>query len=123
MIKFVPVSCEKLEEKYSSDSSYCGYVGYDLSADGGECGLCVFRPDGYTVDVLDLKVLNEDAETAEGFIRSALNYAANRGAYIAYYKAPQWIQTAELLGFKKDKNDVLCGEIPELLKGSCCKGK
>ena len=121
MIKFVPVSSDKLGEPFSSDSTLCGYIGYDYDADGAQCGKCVFRLNGYTMDVCFVEALNDDAETEEGLIRSALNYGANRNVYIAYYKAQSAISVAELLGFEKDENGVLCGEIPMLLRGSCCK--
>lgn len=123
MIRFVPVTSDKLGEPFSSEKNLCGYIGYDLSADGAECGKCVFRLNGYTMDVCFVEALNSDAETQEGLIRSALNYGANRGAYIAFYKADDAVSVARVLGFEEDESGVLSGEIPELLKGSCCKGK
>lgn len=122
MIKFVPVTSDKLGEPFSSDSTLCGYIGYDYDADGAECGKCVFRLNGYTMDVCFVEALDSDAETEEGLIRSALNYGANRGVYIAFYKAEAAHDVARVLGFEEE-NGVLSGEIPTLLKGSCCKGK
>lgn len=122
MIKFVPVTSDKLGEPFSSDSTLCGYIGYDYDADGAECGKCVFRLNGYTMDVCFVEALDSDAETEEGLIRSALNYGANRGVYIAFYKAEAALDVARVLGFKEE-NGVLSGEIPVLLKGNCCKGK
>ena len=123
MIKFVPVQSDKSGDASCPDSSVFGYVGYDLSNEGRECGKCSFRLNGYTMDIISVEVYDSDAETAEGLIRSALNYGANRLAYIAYYKTESFVPTAELLGFQKDKNGVLSGDIPTLLQGSCCKGK
>ena len=74
MIKFVPVTSDKLGEPFSSDSTLCGYIGYDYDADGAQCGKCVFRLNGYTMDVCFVEALDSDAETEEGLIRSALNY-------------------------------------------------
>ena len=122
MIKFVPVTSDKLSDAFASDDSLIGYIGYDLSADGRKCGKCVFRLNGYTMEILSVEAEDDD-ETAEGLIRSALNYGANRLSYIAYYKAKKHISVAELLGFEKDNNGVLSGDIPTLLQGSCCKGK
>ena len=122
MIKFVPVTSDKLSDGFASDSCLLGYIGYDLSADGRKCGECVFRLNGYTMEILSVEAEGDD-ETAEGLIRSALNYGANRLAYIAYYKAEKHVSVAELLGFEKDNNCVLSGDIPTLLQGSCCKGK
>lgn len=123
MIKFVPVQSDKMGEPFLRDSDILGYIGYDLSRDGAECGKCAFKLNGYTMDIVLVEVDDSDAETAEGLIRSALNYGANRLAYIAYYKTEKFVSVAELLGFQKDKNNVLCGDIPTLLQGSCCKGK
>ena len=121
MIRFVPVTSDKLPEPYSAEENCFGYIGYDMDAGDSVCGKCVFRLNGYTMDVCFVEALNDDAETEEGLIRSALNYGANRNVYIAYYKAQSAVSVAELLGFEKDENGVLCGEIPMLLRGSCCK--
>lgn len=123
MIRFVPVSSDKLGEPFSSDSTLCGYIGYDYDADGAQCGKCVFRLNGYTMDVCFVEALDSDAETEEGLIRSALNYGANRGVYIAYYKAAGALPVAKVLGFEEDGDGVLSGDIPTLLRGSCCKNK
>jgi hypothetical protein len=117
MIKFVPKNNIDLDEPYCADSSALGYIGYDL-ADSSECGRCVFHLNDYSMNV-DF-VTADDDEIAEGLIRSALNYCANRGAYIAYYLAEQNKNVAAALGFSEN-NGKLNGEIPELLKGSCCK--
>ena len=121
MIKFVPVSSENLSGQFKNCENIFGYIGYDLSADSVECGKCVFRLRGYEMDILSVEVYDSDPETAEGLIRSALNYGANRSAYMAYYRADSALETAQTLGFEKDKDGILSGDIPSLLKGSCCK--
>lgn len=123
MIKFVPVSSDKLFKPYSSEENCFGYIGYDMSNGNSVCGKCVFRLNGYSMDVCYVQALNDDAETEEGLIRSALNFGANRNVYIAYYKADNAVKVAELLGFEEDESGALSGDIPSLLKGSCCKGK
>lgn len=122
MIKFTPVLYDKLPKPYSIDSSLNGYIGYDMVKGGNECGFSVFRLNGYTMEIVDI-ITDSDDETVEGFIRSSLNYGANRGAYIAYFKASNGIDIAENLGFKANTDNVLEGEIPELLAGHCCKNK
>lgn len=122
MIKFSPVSSDKLPEKYRCDASLNGYIGFDMSNSGAECGYSVFRVNGYTMEIIDVDGAC-DEETIEGFIRSSLNYGANRGAYIAYYKSSKGIGVAKTLGFKENNDRILEGEIPELLAGSCCKCK
>lgn len=121
MLKFVPVDVKELKNPYSEDSTLCGYVGYDLT-DNSKCGECAFRLNGYSMEIIYVEAADNDAETIEGLIRSALNYGGNRSVYIANYKADAGINVAVLLGFE-DENGVLTGDIPTLLKGSCCKGK
>lgn len=122
MIKFSPVNYDKLPEPYCLDSSLNGYIGYDMSNSEQECGFSVFRVNGYTMEIVEI-VTDADDETVEGFIRSSLNYGANRGAYIAYFKASSGKNVAENLGFKNNGDNVPEGEIPELLAGHCCKNK
>lgn len=122
MIRFVPVQSGELPEPYCSDKSLCGYFGFDMSEGDKNCGFSVFRLGGYTMEITDI-ITESDDETVEGFIRSSLNYGANRGVYIAYYKAQKGINVAKALGFVKNKDNIYEGEIPELLAGKCCKNK
>lgn len=120
MLRFKPKTYKDLGEKYSHDERALGYIGYD--DDDKECGFIVFYLDGYSMEIIDTDVADEDAETYEGLIRSALNYGANRNAYIAYYSAKKASEVAKLLGFEA-QGDKLYGEIPFLLQGRCCKEK
>ncbi len=120
MLTFKPEMNAALSEKFKNDASALGYIGYDDS--GKECGYIIFHLDGYSMEIIDASVYDEDAETYEGLIRSALNYCGNRYAYVAYYSAKNALNVAKMLGFEK-KSDRLYGEIPFLLQGHCCKGK
>lgn len=122
MLKFVPVEYKDLDLPFCQDNTLNGYIGYDLSDNSKQCGKCVFRLKGYIMEILFVEASNDDAETIEGLIRSALNFGGNRNVYIAEYKAEKGIAVAEMLGFEFE-NSVLSGDIPTLLKGSCCKGK
>ncbi|MBP9988469.1 MAG: hypothetical protein KBT46_03130 [Ruminococcus sp.] len=119
MIKYVPKTADELGIE---DKSFFGYVGFDLSENNTECGRSIARLDKYTMEILSVET-NADAETVEGFIRSTLNYGANRNAYIAYYKAENGVDVAKTLGFEINSDGILEGEIPFLLQGSCCKDK
>lgn len=118
MLRFKPKTNDQLGEKYKDDSDALGYIAYDDNET--DCGRVVFYIDGYSMRIACVDVPDGDEETQEGLIRSALNYAGNRNAYIAYYEAQEACKVALLLGFEKNR-DKLCGEIPELLKGHCCK--
>lgn len=122
MLKFVPVDYKSLESPYCDDYTLSGYIGYDLSDNSKLCGKCAFRLKGYSMEIIFVNALDNDPETIEGLIRSALNFGGNRNVYIAEYKAEAGIQVAEMLGFEEE-NGILTGDIPTLLKGSCCKGK
>lgn len=120
MLKFVPVDYNELDAPFCSDNSLNGYIGYNL--DNNEiCGKCIFRLNGYRMEIIFLDVYDNDDETVEGLIRSALNFGGNRNVYMAEYKAEKGIKVAEMLGFEP-VNNILEGDIPSLLKGSCCKG-
>ena len=53
-------------------------------------------------------------------MRAALNFGANRNAYMAYCSLEKINDVLTLLGFEKN-NGIYEGDIPTLLKGSCCK--
>ncbi|MBR3552346.1 MAG: hypothetical protein IKN72_03050 [Clostridia bacterium] len=81
----------------------------------GSCDLLIH--DG-AADVTQLSA--EDAETGEGLLRAALNYAANRGVYMAVCTAKDADAFTSLLPFE-DRGGVLTNDIPTLLTG-CCGG-
>ncbi len=116
MLTFKPKTNIDLGKNYCNDPTISGYIAYE--DDGTDCGFCAFRLDGYYMAIIEINVPNQDPETQEGLIRSALNYGANRNAYIAYYKAVEALDVAKMLGFSGEE---MKGEIPELLAGHCCK--
>ena len=105
MIRFIPIVNE--------DSS--GIAAFDGDNRIGEC---TFRLDGYFVDFLSVDC--SDDIITEGLARAAMNYAANRSAYIARIKkelsSPAFIR----LGFVGE--NVLSVEIPEALASGCSCG-
>ena len=118
MIKYTPIDNTVIG---SDNKNIFGYVGTDTKT-GTDCGKCIAELNGYSMKIISL-YSDCDNETVEGFIRSSLNYGANRNAYIAYYLADDGKDVAKLLGFTENSDGVLFGEIPELLAGSCCKEK
>ena len=71
MIKFSPVANDKLPEPFCNDNSLNGYLGFDMSSGGAECGFSVFRLNGYTMEIIDV-VSESDDETVEGFKEARL---------------------------------------------------
>ena len=95
-----------------------------ISALDGESvsGGCKVSVNSYECVLSDITVADNDELLAEGLIRSALNFAANRGAYIAKCSQSEFDGVLKMLGFAANGGEY-SGEIPELLKGSCCKNK
>ncbi len=122
MLKFVPVDYKELGFRFCDDATLIGYIGYDLSDNNKECGKCAFRLNGYSMEIVSVDVYDDDPETIEGLIRSALNYGGNRNVYVAEFKSAKGLDVALMLGFELD-GETYKGDIPSLLQGSCCKGK
>ena len=80
-----------------------------------EIGKCEFTVDGYTMTFISVDC-NDDIIT-EGLARAAMNYAANRNAYIAKISKEFDAPAFRRLGFEGE--DVLSVEIPEALMSGC----
>ncbi len=106
--------------KLEDDTVYGVYIGYD--EDKSEVGQALVKVLGYNCYLLSVKCDFSDKLLVEGFVRAALNFGANRFAYMAYTELFEIEDVLLSLGFEK-KNSVYCGDIPSLLKGSCshCK--
>lgn len=124
MIFYKPITdTEKLNEMYPNmlnnpKAIYGAYVAYESEEIKGNT---LVEVDGYYATILSI-TNSEDKLVVEGLIRSALNFAGNRNCYIAKCSIEEVSDVLTLLGFENN-NVVYSGEIPELLKGSCCKGK
>lgn len=104
---------------FSENSVFGGYIGYNEQ--NIEVGKCLVKVDGYKCRILFLLCDYSDKLLTEGFIRSALNFSANRNAYMAYCKIEEISDVLKLLGFESDNDGFYSGDIPTLLQGSCCK--
>lgn len=105
MIRFVP--CEK--------ENSVEFTAYDSDALVGKAEFCI---DGFNMNFISINC--SDDVIIEGLARSAMNYAANRNAYIASVPKELFSSAFEKLGFSG--NEVLSVEIPEALMTGCsCK--
>ncbi len=124
MIFYKPISdIEKLKSlfdsiKFEDDFVYGGYYGID--EDGTSVGKCLMKINGYNCYIEAIECDYSDKLLVEGFLRSALNYCANRNSYMCHCRLEHIKDVLLYLGFEKD-NDAYSGDIPTLLKGSCCK--
>ena len=103
---------------YDDNSSYGAYLGID--EDGNAVGKCLMKINGYNCEVVSIYCDYSDKLLVEGFLRAALNFCANRSAYMAYCSIKEIKDVLQYLGFENE-NGVYSGDIPTLLKGSCCK--
>ncbi len=102
---------------FSEDTVYGAYTALENESVTGKC---LVKIRGTACELLDLEALQSDALLIEGLVRSALHFAANRGAYTAECRLENIKDILQLLGFQK-ADGVFRGTVPELLAGSCCK--
>ncbi len=105
-----------LEFKPGSEKD--GIYSYSAYEKDVKIGECTFSIDGMYMEVLSISA-DIDELTAEGLVRSALNFGANRNAYIAKAN-PDKVSTTPFitLGFNEEKG-FLVSDIPSALQGSC----
>ncbi len=56
MLKFIPIDYTQLGAPFDSDNTLNGYFGYDLDDNSRYCGKCVFRLNGYSMEILYVEV-------------------------------------------------------------------
>lgn len=124
MIFYKPITEEKniadlfQNVVFEISAVYGAYVGFD--EDGNTVGKCLVRINGYNCEIVSLECDYSDKLLVEGFLRAALNFCANRNVYMAHCSISEISNVLIYLGFEND-NGVYSGDIPTLLKGSCCK--
>ncbi|MBR4858532.1 MAG: hypothetical protein IKU08_05030 [Clostridia bacterium] len=105
MIRFIPFDRKEVTEITAFDGD-------------NPVGTCTFTTDGYFMTFRSVEC--DDGIITEGLARSAMNYAANRNAYIAKISKDISSSAFIRLGFSGD--DVLSVEIPEALASGCSCG-
>ncbi len=103
---------------YSTNIIYGAYIGVD--EEEKFVGKCLMSIVGYKCVIEIVECNYKDKLLVEGFLRSALNFCANRNAYMAYCKIEEISDVLLHLGFE-NSDGIYSGDIPSLLKGSCCK--
>ncbi len=115
-IENISVLFENVE--FEQNVIYGAYIGFDQ--DRSNVGKCLMKIDSYNCEVVAIDCDYSDKLLVEGFLRAALNFCANRSAYMAYCSISEISDVLLYLGFENE-NGVYSGDIPTLLKGSCCK--
>ncbi len=102
MIKFLPFKDERL-------------AGMKAFENDKELGFCTFSLCGFNMEFVE--IMCDDDIITEGLARAAMNYGANKNAFIAKIKKEHFCPAFERLGFKGD--EVMSVEIPEALTSGC----
>jgi hypothetical protein len=124
MITYKPINdIDKIKEIFDNSlindkGIYGGYIGFDEN--DTSVGTCLVRIDSYKCYFIFIECDFSDKLLVEGFLRAGLNYCANRNAYMCYCEIEEISDVLTHLGFEYN-NGVYSGDIPTLLKGSCCK--
>lgn len=92
---------------------YDGYISDNL--EGG----CEGEIKGNYVTVTTISFPQDKPDFCEGLLRAALNYGANRGAYMARCGCENAFKVMELMGFEESGCGFWEGDIPTLLAGTC----
>lgn len=82
-------------------------------------GGCLLQMTEHGVDILSITCAEGDSSLIDWLMRSAMNYAANRGAYLAFCNLSQYEDILLSLSFEK-KDSYYVGEVPEIFKGCTC---
>lgn len=126
--KMIKVSPEKDEQKVAElfEKAHLQPADKDsavlVAVDGDKTlGKCMLQMTPKGVVILKLDFDKKDASLADWLMRSAMNYAANRGAYLAFSSIEEYEDVLLNLGFVKKDNSYV-GEVPEIFKSckSCC---
>ncbi|MBR6315022.1 MAG: hypothetical protein IKR49_10370 [Clostridia bacterium] len=83
-------------------------------------GSCDLLLHDNVAEIISCDCKDSNPEITEGLFRAALNFAANRGCYIAVCSAEGTDDVRDLLGFLK-QNGRWQNDIPTLLTGHCHK--
>ena len=102
MIRFIPFEKEKIAGMTALDGE-------------NEIGRCEFMLEGYNMTFVSVEC--SDDIITEGLARAAMNYAANRNAYIA--KINKELSSAAFIRLGFSGEAVLSVEIPEALASGC----
>lgn len=103
MIKFLP---------FEDDN---GLIGMKAFENENVLGFCTFSLSGFNMEFVE--ICCEDDIITEGLARAAMNYGANKNAYIARIRKEHNCPAFVRLGFKGQ--DILDVEIPEALTSGC----
>jgi|GEM_PF-145706 len=123
MFSFKPLSKSESDKLFKINEIEITDTSMAVNAINGEdnesYGFCLFDYRDLTAIVFTLKYSEKFHFLPECLVKAALNYAANRGAYIAESSNMSIKKELLDLGFNQD-GDLLTTEIPKIMAGKCC---
>lgn len=121
MLEFKPIEKKELVDLMVKNDIYnvMNCIAYGAKEDGEECGFCIVSVNSNYADILALDYPQDKLYAGDGLIRSTLNFAAGMGAYMARSTLREHRKLFIRLNFNYESEEYI-GEIPEILKGSCC---
>ncbi len=120
MIEFKPYVNKKISEYLNKNNITGTPVAYTAFEGGEETGCCLCSIDKTVVRIILLQFSDTKPYIGEGLIKSALNFAAGKGAYMAVCSQDVKENHTLPYGFSLS-NGEYTGEIPEILMGKCHK--
>lgn len=96
------------------------HIDFTAEENGVSCGQCILALEEKYAVISEVTFTSDKPYTAEGLIRSALNYAALRGYYMALVTDESVKDILHKMGFIKTDRGYEC-DIPTALMGQCCK--
>lgn len=120
MIEFKPCTSENICELLGKTDISKVTIGYTAFESGKETGYCVCNIEDTVVRMILLQFSDDTPHIGKGLIKSVLNFAAGKGAYIAVCSNEVKKNHVLPFGFTPSE-DGYTGEIPEILMGKCHK--
>lgn len=125
MVTFIPSNVQDdIKEHFSEVEINSRLYSIKAIENGNVEGVCLFSLDRKkaSVSLEKLQVMDTEQTVEEGLIRAVLNFAANRGMYMAYVNDNSDFNNNLLrkMHFEEFNNKFSC-DIPTALTGNCCR--
>lgn len=122
MFSFKPIDKQQVDDLFKQNNiaptdTSMAVIAFN-SEDNKEYGYCLFDYENLTATIFVLMYSNKYHFLPECLIKAALNFAANRGAFIAQCSNVSIEPELLKLGFRREDN-ILCTEIPKVMVGNC----
>lgn len=105
--------------QHTTDTENANVTVFEAVEDGKLLGKCLLKRSDNTAEIFALSHLENHSYIVEGLVKSALNFASFKGAYIGIFSARGYDKALIEMGFEF-VNGVYKNDIPTILMGKCC---